>query len=461
MAYPPRPSRRTSYTQAANAGLAFSNANLDAEHNDFVEQIDQLNTLVRGVTTASGTLKNLATATAQALAGSQRFVATAAQATFDTTIAYVAAFNSLNVDVAAAGLDIDPNLVTVSNNAGFLRVVIPAQALNTVVQVQAFESGAGVLTRLSNTASGADGANMIGVQDTGALIAATTVEGALAEIVTSLNTYIALVGNVAELFKRNGSVAATGDFAMGAHKITGLLDGVASTDAATVAQVNTASATLATLANSFIKRDGTNSPSADVSWNSKKITNLATPTASTDAVTKGYVDTIGAAATPTGAVSAYAGGTAPTGWLLCDGAAVSRVTYALLFAVVGTTYGPGDGATTFNTPDVRGRTLLGVGTGAGGGTSGSGIVTGGSALTTRTAGQWFGEELHTMTAAELVAHTHVYRWGIAAGAGPGPDGEAPIGNNTNSASTDSTGTTSPFNVVQPGLALNYIIKTGL
>lgn len=445
MPHPPRPSRRTSYTQAANAGLAFSNAYLDAEHNDFVEQIDQLNTFVRGVTTASGTLKNLATATAQALAGSQRFTATASQTTFITTIAYVAAFNSLNVDVAAAGLVIDPNLVTVSNNAGFVQVVIPAQPINTVVQVQAFESGAGILTRLSNTASASDGANMIGVQDTGALYAATTAEGAFAEVMTSLNTLTTNLGTIAELFKRNGSVTATGNFALGGFRITGLADGIAGTDAATVTQVNTASASLASLANSFIKRDGTNSPSADVPWNNKKITGLATPTVSTDAATKAYVDGISASAAPTGAVVQYAGAAAPTGWLACDGGAVSRVTYATLFALVGTTFGPGDGATTFNVPDTRGRAAIGIGTGTG--------------LTARALAQTGGSERVALAVSELPSHSHVYRWGIAPGGGPGPDSDAPVGDNTNSASTDTTGTGSTHENMPPWLVLNFIIKT--
>jgi len=52
-------------------------------------------------------------------------------------------------------------------------------------------------------------------------------------------------------------------------------------------------------------------------------------------------------------------GTAPTGWLLCDGTAVSRTTYASLFAVIGTTFGTGDDSTTFNVPDFRGRVPAG------------------------------------------------------------------------------------------------------
>lgn len=66
------------------------------------------------------------------------------------------------------------------------------------------------------------------------------------------------------------------------------------------------------------------------------------------------------AGTPVGTIQAYAGSTAPTGYLVADGSAVSRTTYAALFAVIGTTYGAGDGSTTFNLPDLRGRTAVGL-----------------------------------------------------------------------------------------------------
>ena len=67
-------------------------------------------------------------------------------------------------------------------------------------------------------------------------------------------------------------------------------------------------------------------------------------------------------AIPTGVVIPFAGTTAPSGWLLCAGQEVNRVTFARLFDVVGITYGPGDGATTFNVPDLRGRVAAGVDT---------------------------------------------------------------------------------------------------
>lgn len=71
-----------------------------------------------------------------------------------------------------------------------------------------------------------------------------------------------------------------------------------------------------------------------------------------------YEATIGGV--PIGAQMAYAGGAAPGGWLLCYGQQVSRTTYALLFAIISTTYGIGDGATTFNLPDKRGRVSIGT-----------------------------------------------------------------------------------------------------
>lgn len=67
-------------------------------------------------------------------------------------------------------------------------------------------------------------------------------------------------------------------------------------------------------------------------------------------------------AAPVGVVTMFAGSSAPATWLLCDGSAVSRTTYAALFTVIGTTYGAGNGSTTFNVPDFRGVFPKGAGT---------------------------------------------------------------------------------------------------
>lgn len=64
---------------------------------------------------------------------------------------------------------------------------------------------------------------------------------------------------------------------------------------------------------------------------------------------------------PVGAINAYGGTTAPDGWLLCQGQAISRTDYADLFAVIGTAYGSGDGSTTFNVPDMRESVPKGAG----------------------------------------------------------------------------------------------------
>jgi microcystin-dependent protein len=122
-------------------------------------------------------------------------------------------------------------------------------------------------------------------------------------------------------------------------------------------------------------------------------------------------------ALPAGSMQMYAGTatqtvslgvvttTAPSGWLLANGNAISRTTYSSLFSAIGTTYGTGDGSTTFNLPDLRGRLPMGSGTGVGLNASGTG-VTSGTAMTARALGAWFGEETHLLTTAELASHTH-------------------------------------------------------
>lgn len=84
-----------------------------------------------------------------------------------------------------------------------------------------------------------------------------------------------------------------------------------------------------------------------------------TPTNSTHLSTKGYCDGQVSAGLPSGFIAMYGSTTQPGGWLKCDRAAVSRTTYAALFAVIGSSYGAGDGSTTFNVPDFRARVVVG------------------------------------------------------------------------------------------------------
>tara|TARA_Y100000310_G_scaffold338811_1_gene429539 strand:- start:64 stop:1197 length:1134 start_codon:yes stop_codon:yes gene_type:complete len=95
-------------------------------------------------------------------------------------------------------------------------------------------------------------------------------------------------------------------------------------------------------------------------------------------------------------------------WLTCNGQAVSRSTYNSLFKVVGTSFGTGDGSSTFNVPDFRGRTPIGTGTGVGDASSdadGSSAPSG-TALTARDLGEWGGRETFTLAEGNLPTHVH-------------------------------------------------------
>lgn len=106
---------------------------------------------------------------------------------------------------------------------------------------------------------------------------------------------------------------------------------------------------------------------------------------------------------PTGIITQYGGGSAPAGWLMCDGAAVSRTTFADLFAVLGTEYGAGDGLTTFNLPNLRDRFPLGQGA-----TFSDLGGTGGSATATATHVHSLNSHSHSLNSHThgLAAHVH-------------------------------------------------------
>ncbi len=105
---------------------------------------------------------------------------------------------------------------------------------------------------------------------------------------------------------------------------------------------------------------------------------------------------------PSGSIIAYAGSSAPSGWLICDGSAISRSTYATLFGIISTTYGVGDSSSTFNLPDLRERVI------AGKATSASLLTSGVSGITSTTLGNAGGVQGVTLTSAQsgVPAHTH-------------------------------------------------------
>lgn len=178
------------------------------------------------------------------------------------------------------------------------------------------------------------------------------------------------------------------------------------------------------------------------------------PTTALQASTKQYVDTAQSTAAPAGAIMAFASSTAPTGWLKCEGQAISRITYATLFAAISTTWGSGDGSTTFNVPDLRGMFLRGTGTNATGSSSGAvGPSIGAYAADT------YLNHSHGVTDP---GHTHLYDRPNGAAQG----GSGAIGNRS-AASTDpaatgisvNTSTTGGTETKPKNYGVLYIIKT--
>lgn len=129
-------------------------------------------------------------------------------------------------------------------------------------------------------------------------------------------------------------------------------------------------------------------------------------TTNTQAVTNkdlsSLTNTFPSALSPVGSMTAFAGSAAPTGWQLCDGTALNRTTFAALFAVCGTLFGAGDGSTTFNVPNFKGRVPVGIDAGQ-------------TEFDVR--GETGGAKTHALSAGEMPAHTHVIDHGHSASSG--------------------------------------------
>tara|TARA_B100001093_G_C26711790_1_gene963751 strand:- start:435 stop:1226 length:792 start_codon:yes stop_codon:yes gene_type:complete len=170
---------------------------------------------------------------------------------------------------------------------------------------------------------------------------------------------------------------------------------------------------------------------------------------------------------PTASLMPFAGSSAPTGYLLCDGAAISRSTYSTLFGIVGTTYGVGDGSSTFNIPDLRGRVIAGQDDMGGASANRLTGLTGG--VDGDALGGTGGDEKHTLTTSEIPTHAHDIITAEKSNNTNGFDGFYPGGTNlsnpsasqlaANTLAVQNTGGGGVHNNVQPTIILNYIIKT--
>jgi microcystin-dependent protein len=189
---------------------------------------------------------------------------------------------------------------------------------------------------------------------------------------------------------------------------------------------------------------------------------------------------------PVGEITMWGTNTAPTGWLICDGTAVSRTTYGSLFALIGTTYGVGDGSTTFNLPNLKGRVAVGRDS---------------ADADWDTLGETRGAKTHTLTEAEMPSHTHLqnahnhflwitstsngshyhtYTWDnvgtVTRTSGSTGTGGTPTSTTSNTSTAGShnhdvlgytadvtavnqnTGDDSAHNNIQPSIVLNFIIR---
>ena len=170
----------------------------------------------------------------------------------------------------------------------------------------------------------------------------------------------------------------------------------------------------------------------------------------------------------TGTVLSFAGSTAPDGWLLCYGQAVSRTTYANLFAAIGTTFGVGNGTTTFNVPDLRGRVAAGKDNM--GGTAASRLTatgTGHPGIDGSALGAVGGADRHALAETQMPLHAHdTNQSGSSGNINFGTSGSSvtrnqatPTGGGAESGQlTQEKGSSQAHPNAQPTIVLNSIIK---
>lgn len=201
--------------------------------------------------------------------------------------------------------------------------------------------------------------------------------------------------------------------------------------------------------------------------------------------------------TPVGVIRFFSGSVIPDGWLLCDGSTINRRAYNNLFNVIGTTYGSGNSNTTFTLPDMRGRIPIGVGSGVGLTSRTLASTTGAETVTlsesnmashthTTTVGTQSANHTHTGTSGgHSAGHTHSYGTPIGTtgsqvgiidsvtasssgtpltnGASAGHTHTTTFGtqsaNHTHSVTNSNTGSGTPFGIMPPSVAINFIIKT--
>lgn len=443
---PPAIFRRSSLARQVAAGLTPPWGQMDAELYDLFDAYMRLRAQVATVVKADGTLQGVASPTALSLRWEQRSVATAAQTLF-TVPTYDTSLDT--IVVTSNGVRLDPSIVTKTSTTS---VTLPAQTVGAVVVFDSYANGAGLLSRLASV-SASDGASLVGVRDLPNYWTGATVEDIFAEIGAKLTTpsfLTTLLGLSNYLLRAGGTM--TGDIDMAARRLLNLAAPTANGHAIRFEDFTSANIIAligATLAATYVSKAG------DTMTGALKGPD---PIAATDYTTKQWVTALFTSSLPPGMIVSYSGAAAPTGWAFANGQAASRTDplYAALnalYSAQGYPFGNGNGSTTFNLPDTRQRVILNAGAGAlGQGASGTGVVTGGTPLTSRTVGQWAGEENHTMALAELAAHTHGTKTSYLPfnnGTNTGYLGTGGPAQAVADTPTASTGSSTPFNVMCP------------
>lgn len=201
---------------------------------------------------------------------------------------------------------------------------------------------------------------------------------------------------------------------------------------------------------------------------SQRITNLGAGVEASDAVRLDQLQSF----MPAGMVVPYGGPTAPAGWLLCNGQAVSRTTYSSLYSAIGTRFGSGDGVSSFGVPDLRGRVIAGYDP------SQSRLSGKSGGVSSQYIGNSGGQEEHKLLVSQIPSHNHGGKtgWGgvhVHTTNGPASNegvsgvhpmtryGTALAGTSEHAGhdhTVSSQGGDQAHNNVQPTLILNYIIK---
>ena len=291
---------------------------------------------------------------------------------------------------------------------------------------------------------------------TGAVVGTTNTQTLTNKTLTTpkINENVTLTATSTELNVLDGITASTAEL--------NIMDGVL----ASTAELNYVDG----VTSSIQTQIDTKAPSAGPTFTGTVVLPSTTSIGNVSAAELGYVDGVTSSiqtqlntivnttipnATPTGTVVMWVTGTAPTGWILCDGTAYSRtVTYNTLFGVIGTTYGVGNGSTTFNVPDFRGRAPIGAGTGRN-------VADSADLATARTLGTKVSDaQTVTLDTTQIPSHTHGGQIVFDSGNdyGSGTTGVTANGIGDSQPTTGGTGGGLSHENTQPSTVINFIIK---